>query len=176
MRSFVLAATMGLLVSLGAPPASAETRSKLVYSSGAWQVRVVAYDTGSMKCQARVADNGYSFSVWAAPGSAVRLQFYSSRWGFNDERATLKVRIDSYPSWRLSNAHLYKHSVLFNLPNNSAGSKFLKEVAYGNRLVLRSDSGRHVHTYTLYGSKASIRALITCVDALKGRNDRNPFD
>ena len=177
MKSLFCALAVCAVSILGPTAALARAESKLIYSYGAWEVRLVGFDDGAVSCLAKVSRASDSFSVWASPSSPVKLQFYSTSWAFDTSTANLKVRIDSFPSWRMTNAKLYKHSVLFNLPNNDAGSKFLLEVARGITLRLYNDSGRHVKSYTLSGSNASIRQLINCVRVL--RNDAggaNPFN
>lgn len=177
-----LAAALALTLSLGAVPrpATAEVTSRTIYKHQSWQVRVVNYGDKRLRCVAQVSRSGNIFSIWASPDSKVRLQFYSRDWAFGARhRGDLKVRIDGYPSWRMRNAELYKHSVLFNLPSSSKGTKFLLEVARGNTLRLYNSRGKHVRSYTLAGSRASMSALIRCVKALRGGSgagDSNPFD
>lgn len=176
MKSRLAALALAVLTAVAPMRASAEITSKVIYAYRDWQVRLVNYDNDRLRCQARVSRGGYSFSIWASPTTAVRLQFYATGWSFGaSHRGNLKVRIDGYPSWRLSNAELYKHSVLFNLPSSSQGTKFLLEVARGETLRLYNDRGNHVHTYSLSGSRASIAALINCVKALRGDRKTDPF-
>ncbi|WP_146010302.1 hypothetical protein [Acidimangrovimonas sediminis] len=179
MKSISCAVALSALSALAPARADAAITSKVIYSYRDWEVRLVNYDNRNLRCQARVSRNGYSFSLYASPGSGVRMQFYSTGWAFGDpHRGNLKLRIGGYPSWRLSNAELYKHSVLFNLPGGSKGSKFLMEVSNGSTLTLYNDRGSHVHTYSLSGSRASMDALIKCVRALRqgGSRSSNPFD
>ena len=178
-----LAAALALSLPLGLTPraAVAEVTSRTIYKQQSWQVRVVNYDNKRLRCVAQVSQSGNIFSIWASPTSQIRLQFYSRDWAFGPRhRGNLKVRIDSYPSWRMTNAELYKHSVLFNLPSSSKGSKFLLEVARGEALRLYNSRGQHVRSYTLAGSRASMSALIRCVKALRsgksGAKGSNPVD
>lgn len=178
MKYAIAAVALSAATLFAGQPASAEVTSRTVYSDQAWTVRVVDYGNKRLRCVAQVSRSGDIFSIWASPTSNVRLQFYSREWAFgNSHRGTLKVRIDRNPSWRMRNAELYKHSVLFNLPSSSQGSKFLLEVSRGDALNLYNDNGNHVRTYTLAGSRSSMAALIKCVRALRGgAGGSNPFD
>lgn len=159
-----------------AVPAAAETQSKQVFAHKAWTVEVVAFDEGTTSCVASVSDPGESFSIWADQQNPVKLQFYSTAWQFDGGTANLQLRIDRRPIWNLTNAELYQNSVLFNLPDSQAGTNFLLEVARGNVLYLATESGEGVQSYSLAGSKASMGALIDCVNALGiGGNPANPF-
>ena len=178
---FLVLTAMSALMALGAGPAAAKITSRTVYSNQSWQVRIVNYDNKRLRCVAQVSRNGNIFSIWASPTSRVRLQFYARDWAFGARhRGDMRVRIDSYPSWAMRNAELYKHSLLFNLPNSSKGTKFLLEVSRGETLRLYNKSGKHVRSYTLAGSRGSMAALIKCVRALRERSGSgggaNPFD
>lgn len=76
------------------------------------------------------------------------------------------MQIDSRAPWNLTGAELYQNSVLFYLPDDSAGVDFIVEVAKGNRLYLRSADGSDVQNYSLAGSRASIDALLECGTAI----------
>lgn len=158
-----------------APPALAEPVAETVYSHKAWEVQVVGFDDGTISCVAQVSEGGESFSIWSDAAEAVKLQFYSSAWNFDGGSADLDVQIDRRASWELSNAELYLQSVLFDIPGNDDGVRFLTEVMRGNTLYLRNDQGAHVQSYSLAGSSASIQALIDCVDVLQ-QNPSNPFN
>ena len=82
------------------------------------------------------------------------------------DTADLEIQIGKRSPWSLTNAELYKNSILFNLPDSDAGVNFLVEVAQGNRLYLRTAQGEPVMDYSLAGSRASMDALIACADAL----------
>ncbi len=157
-----------------AGPALADIQSRTLFQRRAWEVQVVRFDDGSIACVARVTRPGVTFSVWADAGNPVKLQFYSTAWSLGEgETADLIVQIDRRAPWTLTNAELYKSSVLFNLPDDSTGTQFLLEVMQGNALYLRNDRNQPVESYTLAGSSASILALIDCVDGLRRRP--NPF-
>jgi hypothetical protein len=162
-----LVAAVVALFALLAPMAAARTKNVVVYSYKDWEVRAVLWDDGAMSCVAEVTYPGEAFSIWADRRHPIRLQFYSSKWHFNTSRADLRVKIDQYPTWKLHNARLYKHSVLFNLPSSRSGTKFLLEVAHGNTLYLRDRNGRRVQYYSLAGSRASMSALLKCVKRLR---------
>ncbi len=165
------------LLSLGAAPlAWAEPMSERLFTHKSWMVEVVGFDDGSIACVAQVNDGSDTFSVWADPWNPVKLQFYSTSWQFEGGNADLGVQIDRRTPWELTNAELYENSVLFNLPEGDASTRFLMEVMNGRTLHLDSDSGERVQSYTLAGSSASIRALIECVDVLGQDSDGNPFD
>lgn len=163
-------------LALSAVPAAAETQAQVVYSHKAWEVQAVSFDDGTSSCVASVTEPGDSFSIWAGPDNPVKLQFYSTDWQFDGGSANLQIRIDRRAPWNLTNAELYQNSVLFNLPDSNAGTNFLLEVARGNVLYLRTETGDPVKSYTLSGSRASISALIDCATALeKGMSPSNPF-
>jgi hypothetical protein len=158
----------------GVAPVAAQIQSRTVFQQRAWEVQVVWFEDGSVFCVAQVSRPGETFSVWASTSGPVKLQFYSTGWDFGTgDTANLVVQIDRRAPWKLTNAELYLQSVLFNLPDNDTGTRFVLEVMRGNTLYLRDSRNRPVRQYTLAGSSASIQALIVCVDALRHRS--NPF-
>ncbi|MEZ5799144.1 MAG: hypothetical protein R3D63_17705 [Paracoccaceae bacterium] len=172
IRKFVLAACAA--ASLSAPVAAQQ--SEVLFSHKHWQVELVAWDDGVLGCLAQVSSPGESFSIWTFQDSSVQLQFYSTAWDFGEgDSADLQVQIDRKPKWNLTNAELYRNSVLFNLPDSDAGVEFIVEVARGNRLFLRSADGGDVQNYSLSGSSASIDALIECGNVITQQNPGNPF-
>lgn len=156
--------------------ASAEAQqSEVLFQHKHWQVEIVGWDDGSVGCVAQVSAPGESFSIWTFPDGAVQLQFYSTAWQFGEgDRADLQVQIDRRAPWNLTNAELYKNSVLFYLPDDKAGVDFIVEVARGNRLYLRAANGNDVQNYSLAGSRASIDALIECGNVIS--RPGNPFN
>lgn len=177
MKTSFALAVVGTL-GLGATAAQAESQYKVLYSHKAWEVQVVAFEDGSLSCLAQVSEGTESFTIWADAESLVKLQFYSADWNFGeDETADLEVEIDHRSPWTLNAAELYLQSVLFNLPNSDAGTKFLLEVVKGNTLYLRDKDGIDVRSYSLAGSSASIQALTDCLDGISsGSADENPFN
>ena len=151
-----------------AAPAFAEATSETLFKSKNWEVEVVAFDDGSVACLAEVDAQVESFTVWIYADQSARLQFYSTQWDYGEgDTANLDVRIDKRKSWQLTNAELYKNSILFNLPDSNDGVRFLNEVAQGKRLFLRTEDGSPVQDYSLSGSRASMDALIVCADAIR---------
>lgn len=150
-------------------------QSEVLFQHKHWQVEIVGWDDGSVGCVAQVSAPGESFSIWTFPDGAVQLQFYSTAWQFGEgDRADLQVQIDRRAPWNLTNAELYKNSVLFYLPDDKAGVDFIVEVARGNRLYLRAANGNDVQNYSLAGSRASIDALIECGNVIS--RPGNPFN
>ena len=150
-------------------------QSEVLFSHKHWEVQIVGWDDGSVGCVAQVSAPGETFSIWTYPDGAVQLQFYSTAWEFGEgQTADLQVQIDRRAPWNLTGAELYQNSVLFYLPDDSAGVDFIVEVARGNRLYLRSADGADVQNYSLAGSRASIDALVECGNAI-GR-PANPFN
>ena len=147
---------------------AAAQQTEVLFSHKHWQVEVVASDDGSLGCMAQVSAPGESFSLWTFPDDSVQLQFYSTAWQFAESTANLEVQIDRRSPWSLSNAELYQNSVLFYLPDSTAGINFILEVASGNRLYLRDETGSDVQNYSLAGSRASIDALIECGEVIQG--------
>lgn len=159
-----------------AAPASAETTSQMLYSHKHWEVEYVQFDDGSVACLAEVDATTDSFSIWYYDDGAFRLQFYSTDWEFGDNGGTadLQVQIDRRGPWTLTDADLYKNSVLFYLPDSDAGVRFLVEVAQGNRLYLYTADGQGVKDYSLQGSRASMDVMIDCGNRISGGS--NPFN
>lgn len=171
----VFAVALGL-ASLAGGVVSAEPRSEMLFQHEHWEVEVVTFDDGSLACLAEVDATTDSFTLWLYPDGTVQLQFYSTGWEFGEgDTADLEVQIGRRAPWNLTNAELYKNSILFNLPNSDAGVNFLVEVARGSRLYLRSAGGEPVKDYSLAGSSASMEALIQCGAAIAAP-DSNPFD
>jgi hypothetical protein len=170
---------MGLTAAVlaGATGAAQAQQTEVLFSRKHWQVEVVGWDDGRLGCVAQVSAPGESFSLWTFPDDSVQLQFFSSTWEFGEgTTADLQLQIDRRPQWSLTNAELYKNSVLFNLPDGDAGVNFIVEVAQGSRLYLRDDSGEGVKDYSLSGSRASIDALVECGKVISDQSPSNPFD
>lgn len=149
-------------------PAGAETTSEMLFKHKHWEVEIVGFDDGTVACLAEVDATTESFTLWVYPDQSVKLQFYSTSWDFGEgDTANLDVKIDRRASWDLTNAELYKNSILFNLPDSNAGVRFLTEIAQGQRLYLRSADRSPVQDYSLAGSRASMDALIACSDAIR---------
>lgn len=165
------------ILALATGTATAETQSTSLYSYKHWEVEYVQFDDGTKACLAEVDAGTDSFTVWLYQDATFRLQFYSTSWEFGEagDTADLQVRIDRRSPWDLSNADLYKNSVLFNLPDNDTGVRFLVEVAQGGTLYLNTASGEGVKSYSLAGSSASMRAMLDCGDAITGGSS-NPFN
>jgi hypothetical protein len=168
---------MALLAVLGSAvlgSAAWADRTDTIFEYKSWRVQGVSFDDGTYACLAEVSDPGDSFTIWILQDSSIRLQFYSEDWDFGEgDTADLEVEIDRRSPWSLTAADLYKQSVLFNLPASDSSSRFVLEVARGNRLHLRSSDGTPVQSYSLAGSSASISKLIDCADAIT--TDSNPF-
>ena len=153
--------------------------SKTLMTYKHWKVETVQFDDGAYACVASVQnDSGSeSFSIWASAQHELQLQFYSSNWQFgNDDTADLNVEIDQRGPWSLTEAELSENSVFFTLPGSDGAVNFLTEIAGGSILYLRSASGQDVQSYSLFGSNASMNALIDCGNAISGTADKNPFN
>jgi hypothetical protein len=173
MRAVIQSAILALV----AGSAMAETQSTTLYQHKHWEVEYVQFDDGTTACLAEVDAGTDSFTVWLYQDASFRLQFYSTDWQFGEagDTADLQIRIDRRSPWDLTNADLYKNSVLFNLPDNDTGVRFLVEVAEGSTLYLNTAAGEGVKSYSLAGSNASMRAMLECGDAITG-NSSNPFN
>lgn len=158
-------------------PAAAQ-QSEVLFQHKHWRVELVAWDDGVLGCQATVGTEDESFSLWTFQDSTVQMQFYSKAWDFGEgDSADLQVQIDRKPQWNLTEAELYRNSVLFTLPDSDAGVEFIVEVAKGNRLFLRTKDGGAVQDYSLSGSRASIDALIECGNVItQEQKPSNPFN
>jgi hypothetical protein len=166
-----------VILALAAGAAMAETRSTTLYQYKHWEVEYVQFDDGTVACLAEVDAGTDSFTVWLYQDASFRLQFYSTDWEFGDagDTADLQIRIDRRSPCDLTNADLYRNSVLFNLPDNDTGVRFLVEVAQGSTLYLNTASGEGVKYYSLAGSNASMRAMLECGDSITGSSS-NPFN
>ena len=163
----VVAGAMLALAFTGA--AMAEPQSERLFTHKNWMVEIVAFDDDSIACVAQVADGDDTFSVWADPWNPVKLQFYSSGWDFSGGgSADLGVQVDGREAWSLTDAELFQNSVLFNLPEGDASTRFLMEVVEGQTLHLGNDDGNHVQSYSLAGSSASIHRRSAMFSGLEG--------
>ncbi|MFN6924733.1 MAG: hypothetical protein ACK4P8_03710 [Tabrizicola sp.] len=172
LRMFIAAAALAVVGG-----AASAQQSEVLFAHKHWQVEIVGWDDGSLGCVAQVSAPGESFSIWTFPDGSVQLQFYSTAWQFGEgDRADLQVQIDRRAPWNLTNAELYKNSVLFFLPDDKAGVDFVVEVARGNRLYLRTAAGSDVQNYSLAGSRASIDALVECGNVIQRQTPGNPFN
>ncbi len=176
LRDLCLTATFVALAAPGfARMAFAEAQSETLFTHKNWEVEVWGFDDGSVACLAEVDDTTDSFTIWTYADQSMQLQFYSDQWDFGEgETADLEVQIDRRGPWSLTDAELYKQSVLFNLPDSKDGVRFLVEVAQGTKLHLRSADGDEVMWYSLAGSRASMDALIACGTAIT-QGGKNPF-
>lgn len=176
MRGWAPAA-LALALSVGAGAALAEPQSEILFEHKHWQVEIVGFDDGSFACLAEVDATTDSFTLWVYGDYSMRLQFYSTSWNFGEgDTADLEIQIDGRAPWSMTGANLYQNSVLFDLPDSDQGTRFLREVAGGNRLYLRTAGGDPVMDYSLAGSSASMGALGECADALQQDTDQNPFN
>jgi hypothetical protein len=169
----------GFVVGLAclAGPSLADPTSETLFKHKNWEVELVTFDDGTTACLAEVDATTDSFTVWLYQDATFKLQFYSQEWDFGDpgDRADLQLRVDRRGPWNLTQAELYKSSVLFTLPDNDTGVRFLVEVAQGRDLLLATAAGEGVKSYSLAGSSASMRAMLECGDAITGNNS-NPFN
>ncbi len=161
-----------LLVILGLPATAQQ--SEIVFSRGAWIVRIVKFDNGDLACSAEVTQGRDTFAIWSYQNGYTELQFFSPNWQFDGGTANLVVQIDRRNEWTLSNAELTQNSVFFGLENEQGAVDFLIEVAQGRNIYVRNAQGESVISYTLSGSRASIDVLVQCEAALGGL-DGNPF-
>jgi hypothetical protein len=167
MNAWKTAAACAALA-LTAAPVLAEPRSETLFKHKHWEVEFVTFDDGSLACLAEVDATTDSFTVWVYQDQSVRIQFYSTSWEFGEgDTADLEVKIGKRAPWSLTNAELYKNSILFDLPDSDQGVNFLVEVAEGSRLYLRTANGEPVMDYSLAGSSASMSALIDCGNAIR---------
>lgn len=174
MKRYLTALLLGLV--LWPVSASAQNDSRVIYQRGAWMVRVVTFDDASLSCVAQVDKPGSSFAIWANGRTPFRLQFYSSAWQLGSKKADIVVRIDRRAPWNLYNATLNINSVLFDLPNDNDGYRFLREVMRGGVIYLSNNRGVQVDQWTLSGSSASIQSLTDCIEMIRLRNPASPVN
>lgn len=166
--SFWKTAAAAAVFALGSAPLLADPKSETLFKHKHWEVEFVTFDDGSLACLAEVDATTDSFTVWVYQDQSVRIQFYSTSWEFGEgDTADLEVKIGKRSPWSLTNAELYKNSILFDLPDSDQGVNFLVEVAEGSRLYLRTAAGEPVMDYSLAGSRASMDALIECGNAIR---------
>ncbi len=167
-----------ILLSIAFGSAQADViESEVLFKRKAWEVSVVAFDDGTFACAAEVGTGDSNFLIWADVSENASLQFYNSNWRFENSTADIVLRIDGRPKWTLNEATLSENSVFFDLKDEDASYKFLREIMQGNVLNLFSSGGTRIERYSLAGSHASILALSDCVDALKSLDtDDNPFN
>lgn len=170
----ILAAALAALTALGSVAAATESRT--LYRHKNWEVRVVAFDDARLKCVAQVDSGNATFGIWADGESPARLQFFDPDWQLGQGQADVIVKVDNRPKWDLLSANLNKNSVLFDLPNDRDGRRFLGEVRAGRTIRLGNARGREVGRWSLAGSSAALGALSNCVDLIKADRDANPFD
>ena len=147
--------------------AQSEATSEMLFQHKHWEVEIVGFDDGTFACLAEVDATSESFSLWLYQDQSVKLQFYSTSWDYGEgQTADLQVKIGNRSPWNLTDADLYKNSILFNLPDSDQAVNFLVEIAQGNSLLLSNAEGEPVMEYSLAGSSASMDALIACGEAL----------
>lgn len=165
-----------ILIAAVGSAALAGSTSKVLLRYKHWMVEGVTWDDGTIACVSELDDPNDSISIWTYPDKTVKLQFYSTSWDFGDkgDTADLQVQIDNRAKWTLTNADLYKNSVLFTMPDSRKSVEFLNEVAAGIRLHLRDSGGEEVVWYSLAGSAASMSKLIDCTNVIA--HSSNPFN
>lgn len=153
---------------LGSLPAAADPIATMLFQHKHWEVEHVLFDDGTTACYAEVDATSDSFTVWGYASGDLKLQFYSTSWDFGEggDTGDIQIQIGKKSPWDLSDADLYKNSILFNLPDSDQSVRFLTEVAGGNRLYLRSGNGDPIMDYSLSGSQAAMGAMINCVEQL----------
>ncbi len=161
-------AATGLVAAALAVSAVAAGESRTLYRHKAWEVRAVAFDNGRLSCVATVTKpSGDAFSVWSDGITPVNLHFFSPRWNFRPGNTDIVIRIDRRKPWTLNDANLQGEGIFFYLGPGNSSLRLMQEIMAGNRLRLFDNQGGLVRSYSLAGSKASIRKLIECTNALK---------
>lgn len=165
---------IGLFLGLATVPALAE-RAKLLFEFQNWQVEGVTFDDHSYSCRARTSVPGDSFSIRSLPDQIIRLEFKSDEWEFGEgETASIVVVVDDQSPWTFTDATLLQGSVFVDLYDLEQGKTFVRQIAKGTMLYLRTISGTEVRTYTLSGSSQAISQLEDCNQL--PMPDRNPFN
>ncbi len=145
-----------------------DTERLLTYKH--WYVQAVAFDDGTLACEATVQGSTESFSIWTYADQTVELQFYlENKWfGESETYNDIEVEIDRRGAWDLTDAVFYKNSIFFTLPANNwdTAMELVGEVARGNRLYLRNNVGADQAWFSLSGSSRSIQALAECQNLL----------
>ena len=146
-------------------PANAIESTRL-FTYKHWAVDAVAFDDGTLACQASVEGDDLSFSIWTYADRSVELQFYL---GFEDFGSSeyfkdILLEVDRRGEWDLSDAKFYQNSIFFLLPPSDwdAAMDLLEEIAAGNKLSLMNRFGEEQAWFSLAGSRATIRELSEC--------------
>ncbi len=163
-------AVAAIVVALMVPTAALALDTERLLTYRHWYVQVVAFDDGTLACEASVQGESESFSVWTYPDQTVELQFYLENKYFGDSESTndIEVEIDRRGAWDMTDAIFYKNSIFFTLPSDNwdLAMDFVNEVSRGNTLYLRNNVGADVAWFSLSGSARSINALAECQDLL----------
>ncbi len=163
-----------LHLGFAAVPAWAE-RTELLYEFGNWVVEGVTGDDYTYACRARVSTPGNSFAIRLFPDETVRLQFRSVEWDLGEgDTAGLQVGIDSRSPWSFAGATLLQDSVFVDMLDPEESKDFVRQVAKGQTLYLRSEKGTDIRSYSLLGSSEAVRNMGACDQATV--RDRNPFN
>lgn len=150
-------------------------RAHLLFQSENWVVEGVTSDDHSYSCRARISVPGDSFSIRQMPDQIIRLEFKSDEWDFGEgETASLEVAVDALSPWSFTEATLLQSSVFVDLYDLDQGKTFVRQIAKGKLLSLRTITGTQVRSYSLTGSSDAITKLEEC-DKLPVP-DRNPFN
>jgi hypothetical protein len=161
---FRLARILLLISILWTRPANADPKTETLFKQLNWETSRVTFDDGDVACLAEVAnhDSSESMSLWRFRDT-LRLQFYSEAWSFGEgEQADIDLKIDDLASWQMTNAELYKNSVLFDLPADENGDKLTMELRSGKTAVVTGDSAIGYRNYSLLGAVEAIPYLEGC--------------
>ena len=168
-----------ILLTCTAPMASA-LEFETLFEQGDWRVDVNLWPDGSMDCEALTWNgDGDSFSIYETASGATRISFRSSRWDFPDEPTPTDfvVTVDSASPWQMSGSRSLSAISVTSPAGSPETSRFLREIGNGAQLHLANADGRHLLSFSLTGSAASLSALGTCAELLpdEDADDADPF-
>jgi hypothetical protein len=165
----VIAKWAAVLIAAAIPNATGATvtKSDLLFSERAWEVRRVVEDGGQPFCMAQAWTGGDSLSLLAADPKLLRMQVFSDRWDFGKGRAAETfMRVDNNRPWTLGQPVLNRQSLLFDFPPTPGGVAMLTQMMAGREVALLDTKGAAIRSFPLAGSAGAVKALAACVRGL----------
>lgn len=159
----IRAAILSLFAIIVAAGVSAtEVESTRLFTRGAWTVDV-SYDdrNGALWCDAGTENStGQLFKLIMYSSGQFSIFIFDANWALAKRGVEFRLDID-YKRWTISgSAEDTFVSVTPEDPQD--GINFLKDVMAGTAVALYSDSGARLGTFSLRGSSAAVRELMSC--------------
>jgi len=185
MSFFKSLASAALALTLITGPASSGvwdnyTSFDTLYSRGYWRLDLNQHSDGSQSCESRTVNSeSYVFNMFTLSTGDYVIQFENEAWDFGTDELNqdFVVEIDRRGAWNLNGTKWSNKIRTVVTPPNSGLSRFFNEVARGNTLYLRNDSGNEIARFSLRGTSATLNQHRACERRIfSGFRSNDPFN